>query len=70
MTAGRDLKKASEGFISRIRNSEIKMDTLPNHGNDFFRGYSKNHMYRFLKYLTSCSRIIDQKHMRKIRYSG
>jgi hypothetical protein len=66
MTVGRDLKKASERFIDRIRNSDIKMDTFPNHGNDFFRGYSKNHMYRFSKYLTSCSRIIDQKHMRKI----
>ena len=70
MTVGRDLKKASEGFIDRIRNSNIKMGTLPNNGNDFFRGYSKNHLYRFSKYLTSCSRIIDQKHMRKIGYSG
>lgn len=44
-----------EELARKIISKEIKKDCLPNHFNNFSKGYEENELSRFNEYLGSCS---------------
>lgn len=64
--------KNSEGakFVERLKNGEIEVERMKNHGNDFYGQLEKKYKEVFCSYLGSCRRYLDNKRMEEQRYYG
>lgn len=57
-------------FIQDLKSGKIEVDKRPNHGEEFYGAYEKLHAEIFHDYLGSCTRYLDNKRLKELKYHG